>query len=981
MPDPSPEQPPSWPPTSEPAATPTNPPRITARGVGHLPSKTPAAATPEDEPSAADRFMRPPSGGVFSEPQQTGPYEELDPEARRSEWGAFDDTPPEVPQQPGPQHGDQYGQYGGAQRQSPPAGQPSAPDASQYQQQYQESPAPQGEWGGQDSADGPDWPPKSSQDWMHQQTQTGWGLSSGGAAWSGGEPPPPVEPPADPSFRPEQGGSPYGATPPAPGYDPPTYDAPRQPAQAEGLEFPELRSDPYEADVYGHNQYRGDSGGQDLYQSDPYQAERLQAEAQQAREAYQAQQQSEPFPPMPQQPPQRTGAPYGSGADAFGPTGPAAGQAPDPYAGQSDPFAAPQQDPYLREQITQSDPFAAAPQRDPYAQQEAVPAPPQSAYGVQGAYGDQAFPESAYADHGAQQGAQSAYAEQAAPEAVPAQRTGEATEQPEAPAEPAPSTTRVAPPTHRGVRYAIYGIGGLITLGLIIGIVLMLGAEPPREPTQPGDGDADSSNESPGSDEALTPERYTELAAAAGTAEWFSWRYGEAGGNSAEELAAASGDALASEPLLGDADQSIQGQLGYVTDEDGLTGIDHVTAVETTDDLIGITPRAGGRFTDEGRPELELQEGATADCISGLGAELGAPVAMARPEQSAEVNAHSVIAFASGVIATAGISGAQGGTCLQLPDGQVPTDVALTDGNELALVTTWTPETQTGSLVVIALGDKDGSYQSSWSESYPGLPNPGHFGAAEIVGTVELPFTAPTSVDAWSNSSGSLSEQRSDVADGAGRDQVATAGYAIVGDLSASQIATVDLASTLEGLAAQHYDGTEFAFDATVSEAVGFDGGIADVAATEGASAVATGDGTVHELDGSLQETAATNVGANPTCLVVAAQTSGFIATSRGEAKISWVSGGEVVRELADSRMTDPLCASETPALGARGYDGSAVVVLVTDYEGQQLHSYLSAQATTPSGAAVGTDDAFTYGGAYAVAGRPWGASVTVDIQ
>jgi hypothetical protein len=947
MPDPSPEQPPSWPPTSEPAATPTNPPRITARGVGHLPS-----TAPDDEPSAADRFMRPPqrpqqSGGLFEEaqPQQPGTFDGLDPEAQRSEWGAFDDATPSVPQQPGPQqarHAEpQYGQqseaaygdalqgdapYGGAQRQ-PHQSQPTAPEPGR-----QES-APQGEWG-----EAPDWPPKSSQDWMHQQSQTGWGLTSGGASWTGaGEAPPPAAAPAPEA--PEQG---FGSAPQ--GFNQP------QPAPEQGgdLEFPELRSDPYEADVYGHNQYRGEAGGQDLYRSDPYQAERIQAEAQQAREEYQAQQQSAPpFPPLPQQQgsygDQRTGAPYGSGSDAFGPAG---GEPPQ----------------------QQQDPYFGAP--DPYAQQDA-PAAPQSAYAQsgydQGGY-DQPFEDPAYADQAAP-----------APEAVPAQRS-EPAEAPEVPAEPAPSNTRVAPPTHRGVRYAIYGIGGLITLGLIIGIVLMLGAEPPREPTQPGNEGAGDASETGGADDALTPERYTELAAAAGTAEWFSWRYGDAGENGAEELAAASGDALAAEPLFGDADRSIQGQLGYVTDESGLSGIDHVTVVESTDASLGITPRAGGRFTDEGRPELELQEGTTADCVAGLGGELGKPVALARPEQSAEVNAHSVIAFSSGIIATAGISGAQGGTCLQLPDGQVPTDVALTDGNELALVTTWTPETQTGSLVVIALGDKADSYQSSWSESYPGLPNPGHFGAAEIAGTVELPFTAPTSVDAWSNSGGSLSTERSDVAGGAGRDQVATAGYAIVGDLSASQVAVVDLASTLEGLAAQHYEGAEFKFDAAAGDAVGFDGGVADVAAAEGASAVATADGKVRELDGSLKETAATEVGANPTCLVVGSQSGAFIATSRGDAKVSWVSGGEVQKELADSRMADPLCASETPALNAQGYDGTAAVVLVTDYTGQKLHSYLDGQATIPGGATVG-GDGFSYAGAYEVAGNPWGASVTVDLE
>lgn len=836
------------------------------------------SAAPEDD-SASDQYQRP-GPALYGEPAQGGgdPYEELDAEARRDEWAADLGGAPEVPRQSDPRPA------GPQAFPEPPSAEP-APQGHTPQGPPPQDQGAQGEWG-----EVPDWPPKSSQDWMHQQSQTGWGLANGGGTW------------------PAQGPGTPGDAAPA---------GPEQGAPAEGgLEFPELRSDPYEADVYGHSQYRGDSGGQDLYQSDPYQADRLQAEAQQAREQYQAEQSFEPFAaPAPQQP-----------APAF---------AEQPAA-----------------------------QFPPESQFQ--PAPPE--------------PQQSYGDHPFGERQESAVATEAV-EAVPAQRRPEESAPPEAPASTDPRVTRVAPPTHVGVRYAIYGIGGLITLGLIIGIVLMLGAAPPSEPSEKG-GDDKATEEAPATeDSSLTSERYVQLAGAVGTAEWFSWRYGEAGGGSGtDELPATEGDALASAPLLGDADRSVQGQLGYLTDESNLSGVDHVTAVEATDELIGLAPRAGGRFSDDGTPELELQEGTTADCLAGLGGDLGKPVALARPEQSAEINAHSVIAFSSGIIATAGISGAQGGTCVQLPAGQVPTDVALTDGNELALVTTWNADTQTGALTMIALGDKSGSYQSSWSESYPGLPNPGHFATAAVVGSVELPFTAPTSVDAWSNSGGSLSLGRGKIDGDAHRDTVATAGYAIVGDLSASQVTVVDLASTLEGLAAQHYDGTQFQLDAVAGDAVDVEGGVADVAATEGASAVATRDGVVHELDASLQETSATPVGANPTCLVVGAQSGAFIATSRGEATISWVSGGAVTKELADSRLVDPLCASETPALDVKGYTGKAAVVLVSDFEGQQLHAYLDGQASAPGGATVG-GDGFTYSGAYTVAGKPWGASVTVDLD
>ncbi|MCH7231194.1 hypothetical protein L0U85_10070 [Glycomyces sp. L485] len=651
-------------------------------------------------------------------------------------------------------------------------------------------------------------------------------------------------------------------------------------------------------------------------------------------------------PEVPAQPylPDPNAAPYG-----------APNQAP-PYQAQPSPAETFQPDPY-RADPYHDDPYHGNPQHDPH-QGDQYRADPFAA--GQQPYGSDPL------------------AAQAPAPAAPAPAPAPPAQTPPTEPEPAPQTTKATPPpTHAGVRYAIYGIGGIITLGLIVAIVLMLGGPPASEPSggEETDGAADT-----GTAEGLDAERYAELAGAAGSAEWFEYRYGTAGENTAsEEIAALSGDAVAGAPLLGEADRNVQGQLAYVTDDAELSGIDHVTVLEATDGQIGITPRAGGRFSDDGSPELELREGTTADCLDGLGGDLGRPVALARPEQSGEIDAHSLIAFSSGIVATAGISGAQGGTCLQLPDDQVPTDVALTDGNELALVTTWNPTDQTGTLVVIALADKEGSYQSSWSEPYPGLPNPGHFGTAEIVGQVELPMSAPTSVDAWSDSSGSVSIGRTTVADTPHEDTVATAAHAIVGSLSESQAITVDLAPVLQGLAARHLEGAEYTFDATASEPASFDSGVADVALHGETFAVATGDGFVHEMDEALAETAAVEVGANPSCLVVGAQSGQFIATSRGESAVRWVSGGEVVKELADSRITDAMCASETPGLDVQGYSGSADVLLVSDFGGQALHTYLVDSATLVGGAEVG-GGGFAYGGAYSVPGMPFAASVTLDL-
>ncbi|WP_100447196.1 hypothetical protein [Glycomyces xiaoerkulensis] len=550
------------------------------------------------------------------------------------------------------------------------------------------------------------------------------------------------------------------------------------------------------------------------------------------------------------------------------------------------------------------------------------------------------------------------------------------------PPEPAAQTEKkvTTPPTHAGVRYAIYGIGGVITLGLIIAIVIMLGGPPASEPSGGNDqAEPDAPGEENAAEDEFTPERYAELAGAVGTAEWFAWRHGEAGGNGAdEELPALEGGSP--EPLFGAADRTVQGQLAYVTEQDGLSGVDHVTVVEANDEVIDVGPRAGGRFSEDGTPELELEEGSTAECIADQGGDLGAPVALARPEHGSEVNAHAVIAFSGGLLATTGISGAQGGTCLPLPDGHVPTDLALTDGNELALVTTWSPESQTGSLVVVALADQSGHYRSSWSEPYPGLPNTGAFGTAEILGQVELPFTAPTSVDAWSNSAGSLTLSRATLADEPHADTVATAGYALVGSQPEQQATVVDLAPALTGLADRHYEGAEFELDAAAAEPADLGAEVTDVAADGEALAVATRDGVVHHLDRELAETAAVEVGENPTCLKPAQQSGGFVATSRGDATVRWIADGAVTSELSDARLSDPVCARETPNLDVADYGGNAVALLVSDYSGQALHSYLVGSALPAGGGSLG-EEGITYAGAYEVAGMPFDASVTVDLE
>ncbi|QSB04387.1 hypothetical protein [Natronoglycomyces albus] len=583
----------------------------------------------------------------------------------------------------------------------------------------------------------------------------------------------------------------------------------------------------------------------------------------------------------------------------------------------------------------------------------------------------------------------------------------------------APATIQVEPekkpahpPTHgRRVRYTIYGVGGLITVALIIAIVWMLGAPPPgssssgEEPETAPETDTTALVDSEGQ---INWDLYESLSASAGSAEWMEWRHGEPpAGTAAEDEQAqvfepetSTVDANGLERLYqyGEAAdvtnwRNVQGQLAFVTDNDALSGIDHITSVEVASDLVGFTPRPGGRWSDEGSPELELEQGSTADCLAEVERDLGKPVDMARAT-GMEMNAHAVTVFSTGILATTGISGAQGGTCLALPEGYVPTAVALTSNNEFSLVTAWNATERHAILAVIAMGDQAGSYQSSWPEPYPGLPNPGHFGSAQLLGVVELPVSAPTSLSAYSNASASVWTNRAGQVGGPTAEQVdtiASAGYALVGSLEEKRTVVVDLAPLLAYVSDSYFSGTgdidPFEADQApqIASELEFSGLVTDVNAREGEAAVSTRDGTVHLVDTtdlrSLATLGSVEVGANPTCLEWGAHSEALLVTSRADATIQWVGDGEITRQLRDERLHDPICASENARTDVLDYAGSAPSVLVADFEGQALHSYRFATARFASGAEIQLEGDFEYGGAYSPDGKPFAVSVALDLD
>ncbi|SOZ14626.1 hypothetical protein CBM2633_A10050 [Cupriavidus taiwanensis] len=132
------------------------------------------------------------------------------------------------------------------------------------------------------------------------------------------------------------------------------------------------------------------------------------------------------------------------------------------------------------------------------------------------------------------------------------------------------------------------------------------------------------------------------------------------------------------------------------------------------------------------------------------------PIAMGRCSE--HDCAQSLVAFQNGLIASVGMNTASHSASVKLPEGKVPTAIAITSNSEFALVTIWDTKNLKGQVAVIALGSlADGSqvggpYDSSdmsWHGLYPGFRNMSNFVFMKLLGFVDLPdMKAPTEISA-----------------------------------------------------------------------------------------------------------------------------------------------------------------------------------------------------------------------------------------
>ncbi len=217
---------------------------------------------------------------------------------------------------------------------------------------------------------------------------------------------------------------------------------------------------------------------------------------------------------------------------------------------------------------------------------------------------------------------------------------------------------------------------------------------------------------------------------------------------------------------------------------------------------------------------MESQDGATRtpSWISASGGKLPTPaIAVARSKFTHSVTGLTI--FPNGLVGitttgndTYGWKG-KSYPFLKLDAGKVPTSVAMTINHEFGLVTVWDTINHKGQLAVIAIeGDliSDGSptdgtgYPFFWS-----VPNWPEVTEIKLLGYVDLPFAAPTSVQASSDLSidyGRAGEynKNPDFNSQAERDQwynwtggyyrrTAKAGYAIVASRAENKVAFVNL--------------------------------------------------------------------------------------------------------------------------------------------------------------------------------------------
>lgn len=282
-------------------------------------------------------------------------------------------------------------------------------------------------------------------------------------------------------------------------------------------------------------------------------------------------------------------------------------------------------------------------------------------------------------------------------------------------------------------------------------------------------------------------------------------------------------------PPVTDSDYwSDSGQVGYIPEDPLDAGLDRIQTYAYYDRVFAISPRLDWA---SGKPHSDPQ---TRDSYYAtlFGQLPRYPIAMARNYGMQQNEA--LVLYRGGYLGVAGTQTSRAGSerpypGLVFPANKVPTNIAITTGNELALVTIWDTSTKKGQLAVLAL---EGKYLPFHTWPYMGMPNQGSWSNFKLLGYVDLPMATPTSVSAASNGWWSGPSQtgglvlsqinlsndtyRKNVYNGAWSAVVATGGYAIVASQHENKAVLVDL-SPLFSYIRESYLSSASSYSATLA--------------------------------------------------------------------------------------------------------------------------------------------------------------------
>lgn len=271
---------------------------------------------------------------------------------------------------------------------------------------------------------------------------------------------------------------------------------------------------------------------------------------------------------------------------------------------------------------------------------------------------------------------------------------------------------------------------------------------------------------------------------------------------------------------------SESGQVGYVPDDPATDpGLDRIAVYAYYSKVFAISPRLDWA-SGKPHPDPQTRERSYARLNGGPPMQ---PVAMARGTGLTQNEA--LVVYRDGLLGVAGTQTSRDGSDrpypgLMFPDNKVPTGIAITTSNEFALVTIWDTDTQKGQLAVIAL---EGKYLPFHTTPHMGLPNQGSWSDFKLLGYVDLPMAAPSSVSAASNgywhgpsSTSGKTLGALNLADDEIREMlytntaIAQGGYAIVASKQEGKVAIVDL-SPLFDYMRESYLSSASAFSATLA--------------------------------------------------------------------------------------------------------------------------------------------------------------------